>query len=267
MEVLTFWRRCGCRQPNTNSNEGQERPRDRRTPPVVIVPALARKQRPRSEGADHRGETPTVISEHALRSPAAGHTAAGPLWRRPLGWDRWTRLAMLAATVAVAVPALVAVATGSWTIPHADSWSFDKTALTFFRTGEFHLQGWGQMFLLGQVVSAAPLMAVFGANHGALSLYGAVAGVAVLLLGFAVARRIVGSGRGLAVLLSVSAFPAFGLLATSFMTDLPSMAAALLCLLVGGAAIRRVSLPLLGLTVAFGVLGFTMREQSVAGLF
>jgi hypothetical protein len=185
-------------------------------------------------------------------------------WRlRPTGQ---TIAAAGLVTIIVGASLLISAATGSIAIPHNDTWSYTKVATTFFDTGHFRLQGFGQMFLLGQVVSAVPVMAVLGARPAALSVYGAIAAAAYLLIAYRVARVVVGHRRALAIVATLSVFPGFGLLASTFMTDLPSAAGALLCIALGARAIQREHLGWWAAALAAGVWAFTVREQGVIAL-
>jgi len=170
--------------------------------------------------------------------------------------------------IAVVTGAALAVsaATGSLVIPHDDSWSYIKVATQFWHTGHFHLQGFGQMFLLGQIVTSVPLMAVFGARPVALNVYGALAGALFLGCSYVLARSAVGRRRALFVIAGLSVFPGFGLLSATFMTDLPSAGTALLCLTLGLRAIRLRSPWWWAACLVAGFWAFTIREQTIAAL-
>lgn len=171
-------------------------------------------------------------------------------------------LTVLVVAVAGASLALAA-ATGSLGIPHNDDWSFARTALDFARTGRVQLHGWGQMFLVGQVVTTAPLLWATGTQPWALQVYGALAAVLVLVCSYLLAGR---GWRGVALAAVVSCFPGFPLWAASYMTDLPAAAAALLALVFGARAVRHGSLTWLVAALAVGFWAFTIRDTMVVAI-
>ena len=178
----------------------------------------------------------------------------------------WPRAAVAVAVLIVAVVGAafaLAAATGSLGIPHNDDWSFSRTALDFARTGQIRLYGWGQMFLIGQVVSTAPLLLITGRQQWALQLYGALAAVLVLVCTYLLAGR---GWRAVAVVATVSVFPGFALWTASYMTDLPAAGAALLALVLGVRAVRRGSVGWLVAALLAGLWAFTIRETMVVAI-
>jgi hypothetical protein len=169
---------------------------------------------------------------------------------------------VLLVAAAVGVPLAISSWSGSLGIPHNDAWAYDQVATWFARTGHIHLVGWGSMFLVGQIVVLGPLAKFIVAQHLFVAATAAVALVATyMLLAPRIGRR--GALLGSAV---IAAWPGFGVLATSFMTDVPAFAAMMLTLALGDAALRRSSLRLLAGALAAGIWAFTIREQAVAAL-
>ena len=173
-----------------------------------------------------------------------------------------TVVAVLLVVVLIGAALVTSLVTDSIKIPHNDTWAYTKDATTFFHSGRFRLQGFGQMFLLGQLVSAVPVMAVLGARPAALNVYGAIAAATYLLVAYRIARAVVGHRRAIVVVVVISVFPGFGLLATTFMTDLPSVAAALACIALGVRAIRRAGMGWWAAALLTGLFAFTIREQA-----
>jgi Dolichyl-phosphate-mannose-protein mannosyltransferase len=163
---------------------------------------------------------------------------------------------------AIGLPLLVSWWTGSLGIPHNDGWAFDRVAQTFGRTGHIRLAGWGSMFLVGQVVALGPLAKFVLAQH----LFVAATGVAALVSTYLVLVPRVGRRGGLLGSAVVAVWPGFGLLSTSFMTDVPAYAAMMASLALGDVALRRDSWRLLACSLAVGVWGMTIREQAAAAL-
>jgi len=185
--------------------------------------------------------------------------------RATAGWgvrSRPGRGLLLAALLgcAVGVPLALAFLTGSIAIPHNDAWSHSKIAEGFARDGRIRMLGWNRTALVGQVVPLGPLAASIVAQHlfvAGLAVLGLVATYAFLL-------PRVGPGRALLGTALVAALPEFGLLATSYMSDVPAFAAVMVCVATADRALRRDSVPLLCAAVAVGVWGATVREQALA---
>ena len=156
-----------------------------------------------------------------------------------------------------------------WThasVPQNDDWSYIRSALALHRTGEIRLQGWGQMFLLGQLVTAQPFLAAFGARVASLNLYGVTMTGVWMWCAFVLARRRVGSRRGVLLVGTLALWPGLALLASSFMTDMPANAMALLTVVLGVRAVEGQSRVWLLLALTTGVFAFTIREEAVAGV-
>lgn len=163
---------------------------------------------------------------------------------------------------AVGVPIAVSIWSGSFLIPHNDDWAYTRIAQTFAATGHFQLVGWNRAFLLGQIVILGPLAGSSIARH----LFVAFAAAAALLATFALLRARIGRYQALFGMALVAAWPGFGLLSTSFMTDIPSYATMALALCLADAAHRRRSSALLAAALGVGIWSFTIREQAVAAL-
>lgn len=160
--------------------------------------------------------------------------------------------------VGVALPVLVAWRVGALSIPHNDAWSYSRIGQTFARTGHVELLGWNRSTLLGQIVPLGP----FGRSIEVQSLFVAALGVVALLAAYALAAPHVGRARAGVIAMVVGIFPSFGALTTSFMTDVPSLAATLLCLAAGDRAVRRDSPRALLLATLAGLWAVTIRPQA-----
>jgi hypothetical protein len=175
-------------------------------------------------------------------------------------------VAAAAVIAALAAFALASTWSSAAAIPQNDDWSFVRSALALHRTGEIRLQGWGQMFMVGQLVSAQPFLALFGARTGSLLLYGVTMTAVWMWCSFLLARRCVGPRRAVLLVGVLALWPGLGLLASSFMTDLPAWAMSVLTLVLGVRALERRSRGWFLACVVVGVFGFTIREQAIAGL-
>lgn len=167
---------------------------------------------------------------------------------------------LVAALVGVFIPVAVAAATGNLAIPHNDAWSYSRIAQTFARTGHIQLLGWNRSALFGQFVVLGPLARWLTVQQ----VFVAITGLAALVAIYDLVMPSIGRKRAAFAVLIVAAWPGFGLLATSFMPDMPAMAAMASCLALGRRALRDDSTWLLAASIVFGIWGFTIREQALA---
>lgn len=207
-------------------------------------------------------ERPEVGAARPAVEAGADGVAASRDQDRVQGRDRDLRRVLLAAALlaGIVLPLLAAALTGNLSIPHNDAWSYSRIAQTFGRTGRITLLGWNRSSLVGQFVVLGPLAASLVVQQVFVALLGIVALLCVYdLLG----ARLGGPRAALATLV-LALWPGFGLLATSFMADVPALASAAGSLALGRRALERDSRLLLGLSLAVGLWGSTIRAQSLA---
>ncbi|MFI6759065.1 hypothetical protein ACIBF5_07970 [Micromonospora sp. NPDC050417] len=182
--------------------------------------------------------------------------------RRPSRWEiNAPRILLgLALLIIVIAPVVLAVVSGSISIPHNDAWSYSRIAQEFGRTGEIHLLGWNRSALVGQIVVLGPLAASITAQQLFVAL---LAGVAILAC-YDLLAPTIGRLPASAAALVLAVWPELGLLGTSFMSDVPALAATLGCLALGRRALTGSSLPLLAGALAVGLWGVAIREQVLA---
>ncbi|WP_034261499.1 glycosyltransferase family 39 protein [Actinospica robiniae] len=174
-----------------------------------------------------------------------------------LSRHRWLLAALAAGVV---LPLIVAVVTGGLSIPHNDGWAYSRIAAHFAHTGDVDLVGWNRSALIGQFALLGPLAAHVTAQQTfvvVLALVGLVSVYDLLI------RSLGPRNAGIATLM-LALWPGFGLLDTSFITDVPALAATFLCLAVGRRALARDSLVLFGLAIIAGFWGTTIRAQALA---
>lgn len=181
------------------------------------------------------------------------------------------RSVLLAAT-ALACPLVfalvVAIVTGNMTIPHNDAWAYSKIAAGFADDFTVRLVGWNRSGLVGQTLLAAPLTWLLGnplvAQH---SLVWTLA-LVLVVVSYTYFRPVLGPTRAWLVAATVAVFPGLGLLATSFMADIPGASLGLCCLLLGAWAGEARQLPgrlgWLAASLLVGWLASTSREQALA---
>jgi hypothetical protein len=160
----------------------------------------------------------------------------------------------------VLLPVILAACSGDLTIPHNDAWSYSRIAQEFGRTGRLSLLGWNRSALLGQIVVLGPLARFLVVQQ----LFVALTAAAVLAAAFALLRPRLGVRRAGWAAAVLALWPGFGLMGTSFMADLPALAAMLVCLVLGRRAARSGSLRLFAASMAVGFWGTTIRQQAVA---
>lgn len=184
----------------------------------------------------------------------------------PLTAPRGTRrqYVLLGALIAAAVgiPVILSIWTGSLAIPHNDAWSHSKIAQTFSQSGTWEFLGWNRTALIGQIVILGPLASSIIGQQVSVAALGAVALVSVYLY----ARSRIGWSRALLATGVVAAAPEFGLLSTSFMSDVPALAGIFLGLLLTDLALRRGSGALFAAALLVELWAATVREQSIVAL-
>lgn len=184
---------------------------------------------------------------------------AAPARRRP--WPAKANPGLLTALMfGVFIPVLLAALSGNLTIPHNDAWSYSRIAQEFGRTGHLRLLGWNRSALLGQIVVLGPLARFLLAQQ----LFVALTAAAVLVAAYALLRPRLGARRAGWASAVLALWPGFGLMGTSFMADMPALAAMLLCLVLGRRAARTESLWLFAASMAVGFWATTIRQQAVA---
>jgi hypothetical protein len=159
----------------------------------------------------------------------------------------------------VGTPLIVAAFTGNLTIPHNDSWAYSRIAETLWRTGHLRLLNYNDMSLIGQVVMLGPLGRWLAVQQVAVAVLGAIA----VWCCYALVRPAATTGRALLAASVLVLWPGFANLTTSFMTDVPALAASFLTLVVGRRALQQDSRRLLALSLLIGLFGATIRENTL----
>lgn len=198
-----------------------------------------------------------VLPQAAELVPAqAGHRTAQRNER-----DRWPRPLLAASVIlAVALPLLLAVVSGSLRIPHNDAWAYSRIAQNFARTGHIELLSWNRSALIGQFVVLGPLARSLTIQQ----LYVAVLAVVALCATYDLLVPTIGKRRSAFGVLTVAIWPGFGLMSTTFMADVPAMAAMTVSLAIGRRALVSGSGRLLAVALLAGFWGVTIREQALA---
>lgn len=194
----------------------------------------------------------TTVTPATYHLPRRGHVR--PSARRPRAW------LVVICLVGVGLPVAVAAVTGNLAIPHNDAWSYSRIAQTFARTGHITLLGWNRTSLIGQVVLLGPLGSSLTAQQVAVAVLATVLIYCVYdLVGVSAT-----AGGALIAAGLVTTWPGFASLATSFMTDIPYLAAAFAALVLGRRALIADSRTLFLSALFVGLWASTIREQAIA---
>jgi hypothetical protein len=197
----------------------------------------------------------------------AGAPSSGADWlrlalpaRRAAAWSHWL---LVIAALGVVVPWMVAAITGNLAIPHNDSWSYSRSAEIFARSGSIHLMAWGNMTLIGQIVLVGPL----GTSISTQQTVVAVLAVVVLYCVYTLVSEALDTRRAAFATALTAIWPGFGLLATSFMTDIPALAGTFGALALGRVALRCDSRRLFYFSLVVAFWATSVREQALAAPF
>ena len=183
--------------------------------------------------------------------------------------ERWVRVALPALALLPLVLALaISTVGGGLSIPHNDGWAYAKVAESFARDLDFQLVGWNRPGLVGQVVLAAPATLLLPNAIVAQHLTVWLLAVLLVLAVYWLLEPALGAPWAALAAAVTGAFPALGLLSTSFMADVPSASLGMLCLAAGARVPtllpRRAGLAWLAASLALGVLAGVTREQALA---
>ena len=146
-------------------------------------------------------------------------------------------------------------------IARNDDWSYSRTAFAFGETGHVALNGWASATLVGQIVPAAPIVVVAGRTVAGLQWFTAAQGALALWVWFVVLRRVLPTRLAAASCAALAVGPLFGVLAVSFMGDVPSLLTQGLTLLLGVKAVESErGVWWLAAAAAMGAFSFSIRE-------
>ncbi len=167
-------------------------------------------------------------------------------------------------TIAVAIPLWMAVAAGTIGIPAADDWVYMQGADSLYRTGTVHMAG-HTAASIGQLVLVQPLLWLSAGAPWAYTAFGLLLAAVGVIATYLLARRFVATGAAVMAVLLILAFPGFARETATFMTDIPTYALIVLCLLEGtrwlqGDGGRRTLI----VSVVIGLLAVMVREFALA---
>lgn len=178
--------------------------------------------------------------------------------------ERWVALACSFAIAASYV--LIAGLDGALGVPRNDDWGYYRTAFDVLHQGWFAPDPFTRTMLVGQILLAQPVLAVFGASIVPLQLFGAVFSAIGLWASYLVVRHFLEVRWAVFSVACLALGPIYGALGPTFMSDGPSFALQALALLVGLRALtaRRRPLAWLALSLTLALAAFSVREYAVA---
>ena len=168
--------------------------------------------------------------------------------------------------LAVVLPLVVSAVAGTLEIPRNDDWSYRRIAVELARTGRFALDGISETMIVGQILVTQPLLWLSGLQPWAFTAAGVIFAVGGILSAYALARQLLPPRHAALAAVLLAVFPAYLAYATSFMSDVPALAAQFICLAMGAIALRRrpIHMGWLLASMAVGVFAFSIREFAVA---
>ncbi len=173
---------------------------------------------------------------------------------------------IIPATLAVFSIILISVGlsihTGSFGIPHNDAWSHSRIAQHFAETGEWKLLQWNRTFLIGQIFPLGTLGKSIVCQH----LFTAFLAATGLAAAYLTLRRRIGHTGALVGIASISITPEFGLLSTSFMSDVPAFAGTMVTWLVLDRYTIHPNWTLFLIASIAALWATTIREQAIAAI-
>ncbi len=195
---------------------------------------------------------------------APGGTSTPPSTHPSTGLDRRV-LGGVAVLLVVGwlLPVLLASHFGALGIPRSDDWSYLLTLFRWVDHGRIDFNDWVSMTLIGQLVVAAPVVAVVGRSVWAVQVLAAVIGWAGLVALYLLGRRFLPDGKGALFLPIVVALgPLWAPLVTTYMTDVPAFAAQMVALALAARAFRTrpVANGWLAGALAVAFVGFSIRQ-------
>lgn len=156
----------------------------------------------------------------------------------------------------------LAIYTDSLRIPHNDAWSHSKIAKHFAETGEWRLLQWNRTFLIGQIYPLGSLGKSIVCQH----LFTALLAAAGMLAAYFNLRRRVGDSGAFIGTVAIGIIPEFGLLSTSFMSDVPAFAGIMLSWMVLDRYNDHPKWVLFLMASIIALWATTVREQAIAAM-
>jgi 4-amino-4-deoxy-L-arabinose transferase-like glycosyltransferase len=164
----------------------------------------------------------------------------------------------------IGIPLWLAASAGAIGLPSNDDWVYTQTARGLFETGRISMPGHTTSFV-GQLALVLPFLWLSGGEPWAFTAFGLAMSSIGILCTYLLARRYLGVGSAVIVVVLLLAFPGYIRTSANFMTDVPTYALIMLCMLLGTRwredGIDRVGL---AAALAIGLLASSIREFAIA---
>lgn len=166
----------------------------------------------------------------------------------------------------VGLPYVASLVTGAIDIPRNDDWTYRRFAIELATTGSFALDGTARTMIIGQLITADPLLWISGTAPWAFAVDGIAFALLAIVGAYALARRFLPPGMAFLPVALLILFPGYLAYATSFMSDAPGLAVQIGCLALGAVALSGPGVAprwLIAAAIA-GCYAFSIREFSAA---
>jgi hypothetical protein len=165
--------------------------------------------------------------------------------------------------IGVGIPLWLSAAAGAIGIPTVDDWVYMRGASSLFNTGTTDMPG-HTAASVGQLLLVQPFLRVSDGDPWAFTAFGLTMSSIGVIATYLLARRFVGTGSAVMVVLVVEAFPGFARVSASFMTDGPGYAIGALSLLLGTQWLADEKRWRLLACLAVGLVAISVREFALA---
>ncbi|TQM63891.1 hypothetical protein [Humibacillus xanthopallidus] len=211
--------------------------------------------------------TAAVAAPDATRPPSGqAQPQAGTDVPRPRLLRVEVVLAWCAALAVAGLYLVDAAAHGALGAARNDDWVYYRLAFSLASTGHLSFDPYSSTLLVGQVVAAQPVIAVFGAEIAPLQVAVALLSAVALAAAYFFFRHFLAAFWAAFCVALIAVGPIWGGLSVSFMSDVPAIALQVLCLCAAVPALRgpRLRWGWLALSLGLALLAFSVREYSLA---
>jgi hypothetical protein len=175
-------------------------------------------------------------------------------------------LAWLVALVVAGLYVVSAAVHGALGVARNDDWVYYRLAFEFFHTGRLEVDPYTSTLLVGQIIAAQPVIAVFGDAIAPLQIAVALLSAVTLAATYLFLRHFLPVIWALASVACLAVGPLWGGLSVSFMSEVPALALQVLSLCAAVPALRgpRLRWGWLVWSLVLSLLAFSVREYALA---
>jgi hypothetical protein len=204
-------------------------------------------------------------AEDPSEGPAAGRREAATASRRRLA-KREVVLAWCAALAVAGLYLVDAAAHGALGASRNDDWVYYRLAFSYASTGHLSFDPYSSTLLIGQVIGAQPVIALFGAEIAPLQVTVSLLSAVALASAYFFFRHFLDVFWAAFCVALLAVGPIWGGLSVTFMSDVPAVALQVLCLCAAVPALRgpRLRWGWLALSLGLALAAFSVREYSIA---